>query len=320
MTKLLLILDKSLAYINYVKDNTFKEWDITSDNVKEIQKFSQAGGATLFGDTPAYYIHISDKDSLTSIHSVLSTMDEATFTKRFSSGLIISSDMNKNSLKKLSNSVEKLNGKVHTTGKSKLDVSSSILSRIYLNKDAEEFLLAYVGEEYDTLIPLVSNIEKVPQDQQKKISVDSLMTRLPQKPGTIPGWEVSNAVFEGQASKAIELSRRVGSGNTPYLLSMYYIRSKVELLYRAAILLVSNPKISEKDAAEALNVNKNYGFTLALRKAKKVSIDDALRLAEIVHKYDSKMRGGERGYGIVPVDGMILLDAMIIELTAYLKG
>src|SRR5699024_2642537 len=187
MTKLLLILDKSLAYINYVKDNTFKEWDITSDNVKEIKKFSQAGGATLFGDTPAYYIHISDKDSLTSIHSVLSTIDEAAFTKRFSSGLIISSDMNKSSLKKLSNSVEHIDGVVHTTVNSKLDVSSSILSRINLNEDADEFVLAYVGVEYDTLIPLVSNIEKVPQYQPKKISVDSLATRWPQKPGSIPG-------------------------------------------------------------------------------------------------------------------------------------
>lgn len=316
MTSLALIIDKSHAYINFQKDSVRHLWGHDSDDsgIRHVTRLDQAGGTTLFGDSPQAHLWLNDGDAVNDLNQALQWYDSESFQRAFPSGVVVMSDVSQAKTKTLSKTVEKLDGVVYATPSSeKMKLPEKLVRATYVNADAREFLIDYVGEEYDTLIPLIRSIMELTPEQQRRLNVDQLSNRLPQPPGSLPPWEIEKPLFATDAAQAIDVLHRVSKNSSRYLIVLKMLRHKINLLFRVATLLNDDTSLTQKEISDILNETNNYGLKLTMQRARSLGLDKTATLAQRTSHYDKQVRGGSQ------VHGIILLEAMIIDIIDILK-
>lgn len=316
MTKLALIMDKSEAFTMFKKDQILLEWGGKDPLFKEIESFSENGGSDLFGESPILLLRANNKEKIDGLKNALDKMkDSDEIDENFSSGLIITSIANKNSLKKIQKRVEDLGGEVIEAQESKKDdVSSKLLEETGLPRETKQFIIDYVGDDYESLIPILNDLSRFNKKQQNKITPEAMSNRFPQDKGQVKAFLIEQPLFAGDANKTIEVSRRAGDGRTSYLLPLSIVRNKIESLFKVASLLKHDKMMIKDEISEKTGIVNNYGLVILMQRAKKFSYEDIEEAVKVVSDYDDQIRGFKSS-----VDNRLLFEVMLLDLCQIFK-
>lgn len=305
MNKLALIIDSSEAFISFQKDFIIKEWGF--DSYERVEDLSQVGNNTLFGPVlPS----ILDLESGEQTKKVLSYLKSSNLEKLSANGLIITSALNRNTTKALQNYFKTI-GTVYLPPTGKVTLTQRIVrGYMSLNKVSEEFLLNYLGDDYDAAIPLARALSELSKEEQAKITVEELFYRLPKAPGSVPPWEIEEPLFKKDSIGTIDKYRRIARASHA-VLPVSIINKKLRLMFQCAVILEENPRASLPSIAKTLGVPNNYPLKLAVGKARTLGVDKLERLSLLFAGVEHKIKGGS-GANVDTIVELSLLEAIEI--------
>lgn len=313
MMKLALVIDKAITYVEYERDKVLKSWDVTS--YEREKNLSNVGEATIFGPADTSVLHLTDINSVKkTVDDLQRIIDNDEAEKKFSSGLVITTIVARNSTKKLEKLVSDLGGKVivaKENSKDKTNVSEKILNDLNLQYDVRKFLVDYSADDYDSIINVVRNISSIPFDKQRFVSIEDVVMRMPQPPGSIPPWEIEKPIMAGDANKTIELFRRINY-HSHYLVVLSVLKNKFLTSWRISGLLATG-NYSLASAAEALGVANNYPFKLAYNTAKSLGVETLTFCVKILADTEMKVKGGSSA------DSIIHMELALVQIANKLR-
>lgn len=291
--KLIFIMSDSEAYLRDEVIRISADWGFTSSMVKSVETWNPAlvrGSVSLFGDVSMIHLDLSDKNKLKAFANYISDKKEKTLFEKdnwFGAGLIITS-IHAQGAKKIENLVNKSGGIVVRKAKP-IEMRNLLLKRIELNDNTKEFLESYVGEDYQILISIVNQLEILSKEEQKAMSVEDIIVRLPSKPGSVPPWEFINPMLEGKTKEAVDLYNRCIEGSH-ILVTMQLARTKLQLLYRLKLLLMAGIWNS-KEQAEILKERNGPNIWITSNVAKKIDVSTAEYLAKLALITEANLKG-----------------------------
>lgn len=300
--KLALLWSKSDAYCDYLCNKVAQKWDVDMSQAQRVELLSQAGGTTLFGDSPVVVITADDTETIKNINAALKTMSASEVEKHYSGGLMVVSTGNAASVRALSKTVSALGGDVCLQDSKASSVVTSLLKDTSMSSSVQRFLADYAGDDYDVVLPVVVHVTTMPPVEQKSITVDDVVQWLPSPPGTVPPWSIEGAVFGGRVQEAVDLLPRCGVD----LAVLAVLKNKADLMFRAYQMNVHGG-LSVDQIAEALD-RKSYPVKLALSTAKNLGENTVTRCALTCNSYDAKIKGASYA------DSSQLVQLMVIEL------
>jgi DNA polymerase III subunit delta len=188
-------------------------------------------------------------------------------------------------------------------------------ARLSLRADAAKLLLAHVGDDAGLIPGLVQTLVSV-HGEGAELGVDEVAPYLTDA-GTIPMWDLSNAIERGDIPQALAVLQRlltVTSPSQPKPLHPLEVMGFLHGHYRR-LLRLDDPSIrTNEDAAAALGGRmsaKGAGFRL--RQARALGTDGLRQAFDHLGRADLDIKG-ERA---IPVDAvMSVLVARLAALTA----
>jgi len=309
------VADKSEAYVAFERDRLIKEWGFEWDGTRNIQKIAEAGAASLFGEAPLSILTLEDKDQVKETADKIKNASVEELARWAKPGIIILTSVDRTSTKTIEKLVAEKNGVVvlaKESSKDKKSPAERLVNDLHLNYEAKTFLKEFAGDNYSSILSLLKTLGDLKPEQQKNITVDDLIVRLPQAPGAIPPWEIEPAILRGDTTKAIELYRRVAQ-TSHFLIVLSILKNKFHLVFRVAATLDSHPRYGLEQIAKALSVPNNYPLRLAYDAAKKMGPKQALQNLEIIASTEAKVKGGSAG------DPHIAMESMLIRISSSTK-
>jgi DNA polymerase III delta subunit len=308
--KLALIIDKSQAYLNFQKSRILDDWKIKDEKTKNISKLTDAGGITLFGESLASILRLETPELLKEFVADLEReVQNNNISNYIKDGLIVLCDQPRTGTKKLEKIFQDLNAEICIAAgdkKENISTSEKILQEINLNPSARTYLLAYVGDDYQSLVPLIKTISSLSRDKQLLITEEDIYIRLPQKPGSVPPWNLEKPLFAGDINKTIDIFRRV-SANSSFLVILAVLKNKIQLAYRVSSLLENNQRISDEAIAKATGANPRSLYFIK-QNHRKYGHERLQKASEIIALTETNVKGGS---GASP---MIMMEKMLVEL------
>lgn len=289
--RLVFIADKSEAYVSMQQDQTLDAWGVDVANTQVIEYIGESGSITLFGDQPVSILNLEKLDHVKKTVAFLEKIDD--ISSVVGSGLIMTTTVPQRSLKKLNEIVLQAGGTVVAPlheSKSKQTPAAKLLDTINLRPDVKRHVLDYVGEDYDSLIPIVKNLSDIPREHHRKLTIEHLMMRLPQTPGLVPIWEVWNELERGNMQEAIQAYRRFPkSASVGVVIQM---KNTLSLAYRVAGLQALDPKITKKALQEITGVSSGFRIDKIRQIAKHNDTNRLSKALEILTSTETRLKGG----------------------------
>lgn len=292
MVRLSFIMSDSEAYLRDEVLKVIKEWGFNKSNVTHVEEWNPtlaSGAISLFGDISITHLDLSDNNKLKAFVSLMrDKKSEHLFEGNwYGEGLIITSTHARGT-KKIEDVVKAAGGSVQKKAKP-AEMKKILLGRTFLEKDAKDFLDSYAGDDYQILIGVINQIEKMEKDEQKKLTIDDLIVRLPSKPGSLPPWEFVNPMLEGNADKAIELYERSVEGSH-VLVTMQLARRKLQLLYRLR-LLQSAGMYKSQDQAKIVGERNGPNIWITAKVAQRLDVATTEYLAKLALHTEAGLKG-----------------------------
>lgn len=315
MTKLALIIDKSKSYVDFQKKRVFENWGQELSESQTISNINDSGAVTLFGDTPVSVLHLDENTDVKKlVDDFTKRLEKTSIEDIVSTGVVITTHVPRTSTKKLEKLVKDVGGELYIAANSgKGNVTENIVSELNLNHESKQFLISYIGDDYENAIPIVNTVSKLAKNLQAKITIEDLMIRLPLPPGSIPPWEIEKPLYSGDMSEVIRVYRRVAQ-NTHYLVILAILKNKFQLAYRISALHHVNPSTTLSDLSENLNVANNYPLKLAFGNAKKYKTEKLKKIIEEIVDTEYKVKGNSAA------DGSVLMELLLVSINTILKG
>lgn len=291
--KLIFIMSDSDSYLRDEVLRISDEWGFSSANVKYTENWDPAlvrGSMSLFGEESMVHLDLSNNSKLKSFVSLIRSKKEKHMFEGdnwFGPGLIITS-VHARGTKAVQDLVKDSGGQVIKKAKP-AEMKKLLLGRINLNKESEDFLSNYVGEDYEILFPIVNQLKKMSDEEQFEMKIDDLIVRLPGTPGSVLPWEFVNPMLEGNAKEAIDLYERAVSGSH-ILVTMQLARTKLQLMYRLKLLLIAGIWKSDEQA-KILKERNGPNIWITAKAAKKVNVETAEYLAKLALSTEAKLKG-----------------------------
>jgi DNA polymerase III delta subunit len=315
--KLVLIIDKSQSYINFQKDTILKEWGVESEDLKKVSGLSQVGSSTLFGKAPTALLELTDINSVKDFLKSLTDLNASNSVESsLGEGLIVMSDVSRQSTKKLETLVAELGGSVIIAkpgASEKMSVGEKLVNDLGFTREVKRYILDYVGDDYEALIPIVRGLSDLPKKSHSSVTVEDIYMRLPKAPGSVPPWEIERPLFAGDLTKAIDIFRRVHQ-NSSLLIVLSILKNKMDLSYRSAAILWDEPSKSSAGIASSLGVQDNYPLKLAIGHAKKYGIIKLQKISELMAETERKVKGGSA------TPGDVTMELMLVEFQRILRS
>lgn len=292
--RLVFIADKSQSYVDMQKESFLDTWDIASDDTQKVDHVGDAGVATLFGEMPVALLYLEKPDH---IKSTVTALEKAVKEDRLASlvgnGLIIMTQVPQRSLKKMNTLVAAQGGTVvdplHDS-KSKESPASKLLKTLNLSADVRRAILEYVGEDYDSLIPIVRNLSEIPKNKHRSITVDQMMMRLPQTPGLMPIWEVWNEMERGNLQEAVRAYRRFPKSASIGV--VIHIKNTISLAYRIASIVEHQPNSTKKEMQDLTDVKSSFRFDKMKGLATKNGVQRLAKALDVISTAETRLKGG----------------------------
>lgn len=291
--KLLFIMSDSEVFLRDEVLRISKEWGFSKSNVKTVEDWNPAlvrNSVSLFGDVSMVHLDLADGNKLKNFVTLLDDKkNKELFTGEnwYGAGLIVTSTHAKGT-KKIETLVEKSGGKINKKAKPE-EMKKMLLSRISLPRDLKEFLSSYVGDDYQILIGIANQLEKLDEKTQKEMTIEDLIVRLPGKPGSLPPWEFINPMLEGNAKEAVELYERAVEGSH-VLVTMQLARKKLQMLHRLKILSKAGIWKSQEQA-EVLGERNGPNVWITAKVAQKLDSSTTEYLAKLSLATEASLKG-----------------------------
>lgn len=314
--KLALILEKSIPIINYQREQVIEKWGVDLNNIKKVDSISEIVGNSLFGTPPLTLIHLETPDEIKSIIADLEKLVKTSNLKNIiHTGLILTSNANRNSTKKLEKIVQDSGGLVIAAkvGTKEITLTEELINTVNFSRETRAFFVDYIGNDYDKALPIISSVNKLSSENQSKITIEDLYIRLPQPKGSIPPWEIERPLFSGNANVTIETYRRIVKSSDA-LLVQAVLRNKVHLMHQVMFLKENNPTLGLPQISAILKVPNNYPLKLALQNGQRYGLKKIQKLLELLVESDRAIKG----YSGAPRDA--LMETMLISFITVLKN
>lgn len=291
--KIIFIMADSEAYLRDEVIRISTEWKFTSSNVKSVEEWNPAlvrGSLSLFGEVSMVHLDLSNKLKLKKFADLISDKKQKQMFDGkdwFGPGLIITS-IHAQGAKKVENLVTKSGGKVIKKAKP-AEMKKNLFKRVSLHRESQQFLDNYAGEDYQILIPILNELERLPKEEQSAMTINDLVVRLPSKPGSVLPWEFVNPMLEGKTAEAIESYRRAIEGSH-ILVTMQLARAKLQLLYRLKLLQLSGITDSKQQAA-ILGERSGPNIWITAKTARNIKLSTAEYLAKLALETEANLKG-----------------------------
>ena len=291
--KLVFIMSDSEAYLRDEAIRLYTSWGFTSSNVKQVEKWDPSlvrNSLSLFGDVSMVHLDLSDKARLKEFVEFISDKKEKHNFEGdnwFGPGLIITS-IHAQGSKKVENLVTKSGGKVYKKAKP-AEMRKVLLNRINLSKETRAFAETYVGEDYQMLISVINQLEKMSKERQLALTPEELIVSLPTKPGSVPPWDFVNPMLAGDAKKSIDLFERAMTGSH-ILVAMVLARKKLQMVYRLKVLQMDGVR-NANEQAKILGENSSWAIRDASNTASKISLGTSQYLAKLALVTEADLKG-----------------------------
>lgn len=323
--KLALIIDKSQSYIDFQKDKIIEDWGINAASVELVQSLSEVGEMTLFGDTPTAVINSSDlnsfKDLSTSVENLVKSKTPDQISEKFSHGLVITTTVARVSTKKLEKIVTDLGGSIilsKENAKDKTNPVVSLLQPLNLLPEVKKFIQDYAGDNYDMVLSVVRTISEIPEKSQKLISIDDILMRIPQAPGSIPPWEIEKPFMSGNIPELITMYRRIVT-HSHGLVVVSILKNKITTSYKISSMIDdyreekgTTPNVAE--ISKLLSIPNNYPTKLSYESAKKIGFSKLSRIVELFYKLEANLKGGSN------VDTNTLVEIELMRISKLINS
>ena len=232
--KLLLVVEPSAEYRDYVIRSTLEDWGC--NDVQEIDSLDTSAKPDLFGETPVALLKFEkDLKNFKKAQQQFQKWGGEDVEKKYPSGLIICTDAGRVSTKQIEKKVKDFGGilSLHPSGK-EMSLNERLLSEINVSRAVKDCMLQYVGEDFESLIPLVKSISKISKQNQRKITEADILVRLSQDKGAVKPWAIHNSIKSGNVSEALEVTRRICQHQHPLVL-VAILRNQYQGLYLSLI-------------------------------------------------------------------------------------
>lgn len=196
-------------------------------------------------------------------------------------GLLIVCECPRTSTRKLEKMVRDAGGDVVVMPKPARgrSVADELLDCTGLSAEAKRFLRGYAGEDFQVIVPVLSQIMLgVERGDQHRISVDNLTGRLLRE-GSLKPWLVEEPIFRGDGAEALRVCRRVLSGGV-HPLAVAKILEKMGPLSRAASLLQVG--CERREVAQVLGLDvSSYQFRVLFDRARALGVAKCRMLSDV---------------------------------------
>lgn len=312
--KIALIVDKSESYVNFQKQRLLDRWGVAKGATQYVENFSSAGGFTLFGDSPTSLMKIDDAAQIKKLNEELAHLTQEDLASTFEAGLIVYTTVARTYTKKLEDAFKKMGATIFIppVGKSDLTIPQKLASELNLTRPVKEMLLAYVGDDYELLLPLVESISELPWDSHRRITEEDIYLRFAQPKGSIAPWTIEKPLLAGNMNETIEILRRVHQ-HSHFLVVLAILKNKFQLAYRVATLTEANPRVSNDEIAKMLGLNSSGQVGFAKSHGTTYGKDKLQKIVEILEKAESKVKGASAA------PALAIMEAALVEVSITLK-
>lgn len=287
MGKLILIIDKSEAYISYKIDEILQEWGETE--TQKISSIQHPPSSDLFGGNPLSQLNMKTVKDTTDF---LSKQEDDWLNNNYPNGLIMTTTAPRTTTRKLEKLLKQAGGVIIIPPTSKEgSLTERLLNEVNLNTEVKEYLKNYVGDDYDTLIPIIRGVKTIPSPQHKRITIEDMYSRLPTPPGAVPPWKIEEPLLQGDVTKTIDIFRRIHE-HQHLLVAISILKNRFQNYYK--LKLLKKQGVKEEEIATLLGV-KNKGQLYYM--SKNVKHLDSKKLEDIVillERTESKVKGAGR--------------------------
>lgn len=244
-SRILLVLDKSKAYLNFCTRRKLDELKTTFQKCQKVESLKDCGVESLFGEVPTNIMLLETSDSVKKFVKDTENLNESQVKRILDAGLVIQCTVSRQSTRKLEKTVRDLGGDIISSPKGS-SMAEKLVSELNLTSSVRDLLISYVGNDYEVLIPIVENLSAIPKEKHRRITEEDIYIRFPQEKGSIPPWEVVNHIFEGDVSASIESFRRITHNkDSHYLVVVSLLKTKALQYYRVSHLLdVNNDRLA----------------------------------------------------------------------------
>lgn len=306
-----IIYDKSPAYLGFRLDLILSEWGVNKRDTLQVKSLGEAGVNTLFGDTPVAIVKVDSGEAAKAAVRGMSRLKPKELLERFESGLIITSSADRRSCSALESMIKSMGGDVVLPpGKKDEPLSIRMVKELGLKPAVRDFLLSYVGQDYEAVLPLLRSLSELSVKQRKIVTEEDIYNRMPQAPGSVPPWEVDTHIFAGNVSKAVDIAHRVNR-NASYLVWMSIVKKKVSNAYRTAVLLQSSPNISDDELSSHLGIPRNQVYFIK-KHARSVGLVRLESAVKLIAATEAQVKGGSAA------PGEALSDVLLVRLCGLL--
>lgn len=291
--QLAIIADASPAYAEYQKEKLLQEWAIPRESIKLIDSLQDSGGGSLFGPPPtSLFLSKDPNDFKRFVEALVSAEKKGTLASAVGGGLIIVTAKEKRNFTAVKNLFGRVGGTyLVTDAKDAKDLAPTLLSNFGLSSTVKSFLLEYAGQEYERLLSVLKSLEAIPKAKRATVTVEDIYIRLPQKPGSIPPWDIEKPLFALNPTKTIEMSRRLQE-SVPVLVVLFVVKNSFVRMFRIAAVRESNPQASMEEIAKTIREVNNYPLKLAKDRSSSYSLATLEQVASVMTETERQVKGG----------------------------
>lgn len=305
MNKLILIIEKSKIYSDYLKNLYLEEFNVPVGEVKEITELNKAGGVTLFGEAPPSVLTASNPPEVKKlVKDVENAVKSGEFEVYRENGLIIIANVNRVSTRKLEKLIGEEGGVIDFVPRGE-SITDRLLKSVSISHEVRQFLRDYVGENFENLIPLVKMLRTLSVKDQREYTVESAFLRLPKPPGAVPPWEVENALLRNDANKVIETLHRIDR-NSSYLVILAMLKNKFVIAYRVAALLSQDSGLSDAELAKTLKIPNNFYFKKISEMARYQGLHGMTEIVSLLVNTEAEVKGRVNVSGVDQMEVALL--------------
>lgn len=182
----------------------------------------------------------------------------------------------------------------------------SLLETINLSKENKDFVKYYVGDSTEDLLIIRNTLANI--ENTENLTVEELYSYLPNKMGSVPPWELINAIMKGNLAVVEQEFQRV-IVNTHPLVLIKLLKNKFSdfMTYR----MLSSAKVKESDICDILGYKNAYRL-IDFKRSRCKHVDSIMNL---IYTYEFKLKEGS---SFLPNE-KDLVHALIVKITLMMK-
>lgn len=313
--RLVFLRNENEMYLLNKAKEIYTGWGMSAENMIRMTSWDggKATSGSLFGETFAL-LDLTDKKDGERFLSLVKTDKRKKLFKGddwYGNGLIIITTIK--TFASIRDLVRACGGYEEYNIDSK-EAKGNLLSELGLNKELQNVVSDYVGEDYQDIIMIKSSLNGLSAEERKALTIEALYSYLPNKKGEVPPWDLVKHIIEGNFQKALDSYERIVINTVPFVL-IAILKSKFAGLYQYKVLSAIE-KLDEKSIFECMGIKNQYAvFDYKKPVIKGVSIPVVESINKNILEYEYRMKDGN-----MKMDTKILMRELVAKIVIAIKN